>query len=212
MNHLTNYGGKLPFPPRIQDLFDSLQREGFEVDVTRRQQTGKKLWTLHILWRGVQVGYTKQDMWSESGGRVLLGYKFSPGTNDAKDRCPADFDLNAFSGRLECAPLDFFIREDEADSKCYLRICSLAATLKVLLASRREIDQQLFDNGEADLDRAQKDLEQELAETRNRKDITETTKKRLVDARLGQGRFRSDLERVFNAGCAVTGVRLVSVG
>lgn len=32
-----------------------------------------------------------------------------------------------------------------------------------------------------------------------------TTTKRLIDARLGQGRFRSDLEKIWNGRCAVTG-------
>lgn len=38
-----------------------------------------------------------------------------------------------------------------------------------------------------------------------------TTKQRLVDARLGQGRFRSQLEGHWDAACAVTGVRVRAV-
>lgn len=35
-----------------------------------------------------------------------------------------------------------------------------------------------------------------------------TTTKRLIDARLGQGRFRYDLERIWGGRCAVTGCRI----
>ncbi|MGT2505602.1 HNH endonuclease [Cupriavidus basilensis] len=38
-----------------------------------------------------------------------------------------------------------------------------------------------------------------------------TTKRRLVDARLGQGRFRSRLEDHWDAGCAVTGIQVRAV-
>lgn len=207
MPELTNYGGDTPLPAHIQTLFDLLEDDGFTVGVTPQQRPGKAVWTLHVRWRGVQVGYTKQDMWSENGRKVLLGYKFAPGTDDAKDPCPVDFDLAAFSRHHECEPLNFFVREDEGGDKSYLRICNIEAVLKVLRASRWEVDQQLF----GDRGTPQQDLEQDLEQTRGRKDISETTKKRLVDARLGQGLFRRELEEVFTGGCAVTGVRLRDV-
>ena len=207
MPDLTNYGGDAPLPSHIQNLFGLLEDDGFAVGVTPQQRPGKAVRTLHVLWRGVQVGYTKQDMWSENGRKVLLGYKFAPGTDSAKDPCPVDFDLAAFSRHHGCEPLNFFVREDEGGEKAYLRICSIEAALKVLRASRRKVDQQLF----GDRETSQHELEEDLKQTRGRQDISETTKKRLVDARLGQGQFRSELEEVFNSGCAVTGVRLRDV-
>jgi putative restriction endonuclease len=39
---------------------------------------------------------------------------------------------------------------------------------------------------------------------KERKDIDATTKKRLIDARLGQGRFRTDVWNAWNNRCAVT--------
>lgn len=38
-----------------------------------------------------------------------------------------------------------------------------------------------------------------------RKDVGSTTKKRLIDSRLGQGRFRRDVEGMWDGRCAVTG-------
>lgn len=49
------------------------------------------------------------------------------------------------------------------------------------------------------------DVAGDLGQIENRKDIKATTKTRLVDARLGQGRFRRDLERIWGHRCAVSG-------
>ncbi|MBD8736257.1 HNH endonuclease [Sphingomonas sp. CFBP 13706] len=46
---------------------------------------------------------------------------------------------------------------------------------------------------------------QDLKALSRRKDLTTTTRTRLVDARLGQGRYRTDLERRWDGRCAVTG-------
>lgn len=46
---------------------------------------------------------------------------------------------------------------------------------------------------------------QDLKALARRKDLPTTTRKRLVDARLGQGRYRADLERRWSGRCAVTG-------
>jgi hypothetical protein len=51
------------------------------------------------------------------------------------------------------------------------------------------------------------DVEELMAD----KSLDATTKQRLVDARVGQGRFRSQLEGHWNAACAVTGVRVRAI-
>jgi hypothetical protein len=45
----------------------------------------------------------------------------------------------------------------------------------------------------------------DIEEIRKRRGLTKTTRKALIDARLGQGNFRKDLEAVFAHRCAVTG-------
>lgn len=52
------------------------------------------------------------------------------------------------------------------------------------------------------------DAEHDVRELRLRKDLSATTRKRLVDARLGQGRFRHDLEGHWESACAVTGIQV----
>jgi HNH endonuclease len=49
------------------------------------------------------------------------------------------------------------------------------------------------------------DREQDLNDIRRGNDIDATAKKQLIDARRGQGKFRSDLERVWKNECAVLG-------
>jgi predicted restriction endonuclease len=51
-------------------------------------------------------------------------------------------------------------------------------------------------------------LLQDLDKLEARKDISLTTRKQLIDARLGQGKFRSELEKLFGSRCAVTGISM----
>lgn len=46
---------------------------------------------------------------------------------------------------------------------------------------------------------------EDIDDLRSRKDIRKTDREALIQARLGQGRFRSDLEHRWNSKCAVTG-------
>lgn len=48
----------------------------------------------------------------------------------------------------------------------------------------------------------------DLSELTVRRDIGKTTRKQLVDARLGQGKFRLDLEHLWGGACAVSGCTL----
>lgn len=49
---------------------------------------------------------------------------------------------------------------------------------------------------------------EDLSALAERKDLKQTTKLQLVEARLGQGRFRRDVERLWNDACAVSGSAL----
>lgn len=48
-------------------------------------------------------------------------------------------------------------------------------------------------------------VNEDLDDLRRRRDLKTTEKKMLIDARLGQGRFRRDVERLWGAGCSVSG-------
>lgn len=51
----------------------------------------------------------------------------------------------------------------------------------------------------------------DLSALRSRKDLAATTRKQLVDARLGQGRFRRDVESLWGGACAVSSCQLAAV-
>lgn len=48
-------------------------------------------------------------------------------------------------------------------------------------------------------------VDEDLDQLRHRRDLKPTEKKRFVDARLGQGRFRRDVERLWGGTCSVSG-------
>jgi len=55
------------------------------------------------------------------------------------------------------------------------------------------------------------EADSDVDDIRSRRDLPTTTRKRLVDARLGQGRYRAELERRWDGKCAVTGCRVREV-
>ncbi|WP_216369769.1 HNH endonuclease [Ramlibacter montanisoli] len=146
------------------------------------------------------VGYMKDRMWNS--GHVL-GYRFAAGTPEAANACPTGFDLEMFSRRHGCDADAFFVRK-EPDA-WYLRVCDVDIALELLLATAARIDEQIFGG---DADSSTSEVEQDLDQIRGRADIPATTRDQLVLARVGQGKFRRDLERVFKNRCAATGLGL----
>jgi hypothetical protein len=201
MPDLLHYAGELPLPSPIADFFESLEREDFTVELTERFRPNVRRLTLFVRWRGVQVAYTNEKIWVENGGN-LIGYRFRPGTDQARDACPKDFDLEAFSRQHECSPLDFFQRND--GEKSYLRVRSAEAALRVLRASARRVDRLVFTDSADSRGSLQRDLDQ----IRSRTDVAATTREQLCQARVGQGQFRADLDRIFYGRCAVSGLAL----
>lgn len=55
------------------------------------------------------------------------------------------------------------------------------------------------------------DVHDDILDLETRGGIAETTKKALIDARLGQGRFRAELIRRWHRKCAVTGCTIVEI-
>lgn len=51
-------------------------------------------------------------------------------------------------------------------------------------------------------------VDQDLGDIKKRRDLKPTVRKQLVDARLGQGRFRRDVERLWDRACSVSGCSL----
>lgn len=205
MPDLTNYPANLlPLPPRISEFIELIEREGFHVHTTNdsRAPDGAR-YTLVIDWAGEYVGYMKHDIWIDDG--PIVGYHFGPGRRNGGNACPADFDKGEFARMHGISPDSLYVFPN--GGREYLRVWHAEAALRLLRASAAEID-ALKPDSEPEEESEQDKLQQDIDEVRNRKDIPATSKKRLVDARLGQGRYRKDLEHVFGGRCAVTGLQL----
>lgn len=205
MPDLANYPPNLlPLPLRVSDFIERVEREGFHIHTTNdsRAPDGAR-YTLVVDWAGEYVGYMKHDMWADDG--PLLGYHFNPGRKGGGNACPAGFDKAAFAREHGISPDSLQIFPN--GGREYLRVCDAAAALRLLRDSAAEIDVFNSDSLPAE-DSEQDKVQQDIAEVQDRDDIPATSKKRLVDARLGQGQYRKDLERVFGGCCAVTGLQL----
>lgn len=56
-----------------------------------------------------------------------------------------------------------------------------------------------------------RNTEEDVLQTEKRRDISSTTRQRLIDARLGQGQFRRDLDQRWGGACAVSGCTVRAV-
>lgn len=213
MSQLNNFQN-----PELHRLLDRFQAEDFDLEKTPQRPRGKKTRTLHLLWRGAQVAYLNPRLWREG---ALLGYRFNPGTEKARNACPANFDLEDFAQQHGLDPsADLRIRHDRGAGRSYLRVLNVDAALRLMRDSANAADLHAGSraggpprDGGADEVSGDEDewVASDLADLARRKDLDATTKQRLVDARVGQGQFRKDLEKHFGGACAVTRIRLREV-
>ena len=201
MADLQHYTGKEP-PAWVTQFFEKIEALGFHVTTSNRGRAAgnpaKK--TLCIEWRGVYVAYTHHNLWRH--GRQY-GYRFNVGRKRATNACPPGFDLAQFCVEHGCAPASVSVYTEESGS--YLQIHDEPTAIRLLL----EISDLLGSGQLASSDRdAASRVREDLDELGARRDISDTARKALVDARLGQGKFRSDLLNTFAGGCAVSGLML----
>lgn len=83
--------------------------------------------------------------------------------------------------------------------------------LKVMLSVPAEERTPAWHRIVAEMDSVGGTLAADLQSLSRRRDIAATTRKALMEARLGQGRFRTDLERRWNRECSVTGCSVRAV-
>lgn len=119
--------------------------------------------------------------------------------------CPADTylwldepaPLNAQEIRGTSKLLTMFGRHTEFDE------IEAAAMMEAVPAGRRDaVWRRIRAKIEAD---GGVPLADDLTSLRGRRDLKPTERKRLIDARLGQGRFRRDVERLWGDACSVSG-------
>jgi hypothetical protein len=148
-----------------------------------------------VKWNGVPLGLVTQRDFDKG---QWLTYKFNAGTPNAGDACPEGFSLGVFAADRGFANSAFLLSRSEG--KEYLHATTREAAFFLLCEYADGIERQ--SEGADSAARLREDVE----DIQGNPSIPATVKQRLVDARLGQGKFRRDLVRVFGGRCAVSGM------
>lgn len=186
------YFGLEPTPPLLSFLSQAVAL-GFTAQYSGRVRTSD---TLRLMGHGLDVGYINSSVLPSA----VLGYRFRWTDNDQYDICPGQFVQTIeeeFCRRYICTPADFEVQRKRRKGalKHYLVIKSVPVALRVLQrALGKEAQAEEPDS-----------VLQDIAQIQQSEAVAETTRAALVDARLGQGRFRQHLIERFGGACAVTG-------
>jgi hypothetical protein len=182
-------------------LIHALEAEGFSVAATAQGPREDQRKTLRITWRGIYIGLMAEGLWSRKVPYLSL-YRFAKdGARVSVAKAPADFDLATFARDHHCDPDRLHVHTDYSGS--YLWVQDEATSLRLMRDWARRIDEAFFPSrGTSEPAQVQDDLRSILADTSK----PETERLAEVAARLGQGKFRADLEREFGNACAATRV------
>ncbi|MBK5122060.1 HNH endonuclease [Burkholderia sp. R-69980] len=198
MPDLSNYKGD---PPNdfAMSFIALLEAEGFGVAATEHGRARGNAKTLRITWRKLYIGQMHRDLW---GGKVPFAclYRFSKDGGIASvAKAPQGFDKDAFAKQHVCNPDKLYVSRNDGES--YLWVQDHATGLLLMRDWARRIDEVFFPpTGSREAEQIQDDLRTILEDGSK----TDTERLAEVAVRLGQGKFRADLEREFANACAVT--------
>lgn len=209
VSDLANYGGP-SFPPRVQALVNALESEGFEVRTSTQGNKAKDgtRSTICVWWGDHYVGYIGQSLWKLKKSR-LLGYRFlRGGVFDplCPDECTGPSYAEVFACEHGCSPSSLHVSGPEKGKNgrknFYLAVLDQDTAMLLMRETARLL---------SDLEEGPSERDDPIAIRRDIEDIQNrvskpTTRKRLVDARTGQGQFRTDLfeDKDLRRMCAVT--------
>lgn len=180
--------------------------------------------TVRILWRGVYIGKMHSDLWSKNFG-CLYRFNKLDGCERWQFSEPLGYAKDEFMSRHGLAADDFEIRPNGGRLPRYYRIRGQESTLKVMLHSARVVDETLgliksvdlglartksraFGRLPASLAVAENSVETDIAQILELKNRSSSQKQQLINARIGQGKFREQLGSEFNWECPVSGLTL----
>lgn len=201
MSGWLDYSGKEP-NEFAKDVIAALRAEGFEVEPTPRKTYGKSM-TVRITWRGIYVGQMREDLWENDFACLN---RFPHRTRRSVAKAPVGFDKNVFARERHCDPGMLEVHADGSGS--YLWVRDKTTALGLMRDWARTIDETFF--GHTD-DVGEQQLENDVRSILQDESKSPTERLAEVAVRLGQGKFRTDLEQEFGTTCAVTGLTIAPV-
>jgi hypothetical protein len=205
MPDLSTYTGNPPNAFAVS-FIHALEAEGFIVSPTVQGPKAGERKTLRITWRGVYIGQMSEGLWGRKVPYACL-YRF------AKDRkpftvaeAPQGFDKYEFARKHQCDSDLLHVYSDSSGS--YLWIQDETTSLLLMRDWARRIDEVFFrSSGSWEVEQVQNDLRSIWEDSSK----SETERLAELAVRLGQGKFRADLEQEFGNACAVTQLAIRSV-
>lgn len=205
MPDLLNYTGK---PPNsfATHFIHTLEAEGFRVASTAQGPRGDQRKTLRITWRGIYIGLMAESFWGRKVPYACL-YRFTKrDALNSVNKVPQGFDKHEFATQHSCDLNMLHLHSDYSGS--YLWVQDEATSLRLMRDWARKIDEVFFGpTGEWKVEEIENDLRAILKDTSK----SETERFAEVAVRLGQGKFRADLEQEFESACAVTRLAILPV-
>ena len=205
MPDLSTYTGK-PLNAFAMNFIRALEDEGFTVAPTVQGPEKGQRKTLRITWRGIYIGQINEGLWGRKVPYACL-YQFAKATKPFSiAKAPQGFDKDAFARQHGFNPDRLHVNSDYSGS--YLWVQDEATSLHLMQDWARRIDEVFFPpSGSREPDQIQNDLRTILEDTSK----SETERLAEVAVRLGQGKFRADLEQEFGNACAATRLAVLPV-
>lgn len=199
---LPGYTGK-PLNDLAWELYEALIPLGFTIKATDHSNNEKAL-TVRIEYRTVHVGNMHSDLWGSKKGPWTMLYRF-PGERGAK--VPAGFNREAFAAAHAINPENVFAKPENQGNAHYLIVKGIETAVKLMKDWAHYIDGDVLSQTEEGSDAA---LPIELGKIAA-SDESHERKQVLMDARMGQGKYRDDLLKEFDGTCVVTRLTVVGV-
>lgn len=198
MPDLSSYTGK-PLNAFAENVIRALEAENFTVTATQQGPKKDQRKTLRITWRGVYIGLMSEGLWGRKSPYACL-YRFPKDRGGfAVAKAPEGFDKDAFARQHGCDPDLLHVHSDYSGS--YLWVQDEVTSLVLMRDWARRIDEVFFKSaGSQNAAHIQQDLRTIMEDGSK----SETQRLTEVAARLGQGKFRADLEQEFGNACAAT--------
>lgn len=195
--------------------FERLRELGYSVETSTkgRAQYSEYQYTWLIKKNGRSLGVVYEaGAKTTARNPLFLTYSFpvgrlGDGSIKRRDRVPDDYDHGAFCEAYGLDPEKARYERSGKVGEFYLRVRDEGSAIKLLNQTAIEDLDDLLDGVPPWIQEKSREafVMADIAEI-ERSTRSETTKQRLIEARLGQGRYRKSLDVIFANACAVSGL------